>query len=141
VILGVGLDVVPIARVAALLDRHGERARDRLFSETERADCERRAEPAQHYAARFSAKEAALKALGAPPGLRWVEMEIQSATGGRPILRFSGAAAAAASARGVETIHVSLTHAGGMAAAVVVLEGRQPSQPGTPVPRGQAGAP
>lgn len=121
-IIGVGLDIVPIARVEALLDRHGARARDRLFSATERADCEARAHPAQHYAARFSAKEAVLKALGAPPGLRWVEMEIHSAPGGRPLLRLSGAAAAAAAAQGVETSHVTLTHAGGMAAAVVVLE-------------------
>jgi holo-[acyl-carrier protein] synthase len=122
VIVGVGLDIVPIARVAALLDRHGARARDRLFSATERAYCEARAEPAQHFAARFSAKEAVLKALGAPPGLRWVEMEIHTGEGGRPVLRLSGAAAAAAAARGVDTSHVSLTHAGGMAAAVVVLE-------------------
>lgn len=123
-IIGVGLDIVPIARIAALLDRHGARARDRLFSTTERADCEGRAYPAQHYAARFSAKEAVLKALGAPPGLRWVEMEIHSAEGGRPVLHLSGAAAAAAAARGVDSSHVSLTHAGGMAAAVVVLEAK-----------------
>jgi holo-[acyl-carrier protein] synthase len=122
VIVGVGLDIVPIARIGALLSRHGGRARERLFSPTERADCERRADPAQHYAARFCAKEAVLKALGAPPGLRWVEMEVHSAEGGRPVLHLSGAAAAAAAARGVDTTHVSLTHAGGMAAAVVVLE-------------------
>lgn len=121
-IVGVGLDIVPIARIAALLSRHGERARDRLFSPSERADCERRADPSQHYAARFSAKEAVLKALGAPPGLRWVEMEVRSAPDGRPVLHLSGAAAEAADARGVNTSHVSLTHAGGMAAAVVVLE-------------------
>jgi len=126
VIVGVGLDLVPIARVAALLARHGARARDRLFSARECADCERRAEPAQHYAARFSAKEAVLKALGAPPGLRWVEMEVHTVDGGRPVLRLSGAAAAAAAARGADSMHVSLTHAGGMAAAVVVLERQAP---------------
>lgn len=122
-ILGIGLDIVPIARVAALLERHGARAEQRLFSRIERADCEARAEPAQHYAARFAAKEALRKALGGPPGLRWVEIEIHTTDAGRPVLILSGAAAVAAADRGVAAQHVSLTHAGGMAAAVVVLEG------------------
>ena len=121
-ILGVGLDLVPIARVEAMLARHGRRAAERLFSPGERADCDGRAEPAQHYAARFAAKEAVLKALGVPPGLRWVEIEVRTADAGRPLLILSGAAAAAAARRGVAIQHVSLTHAGGMAAAVVVLE-------------------
>ncbi len=121
-ILGVGLDLVPIARVEAMLARHGRRAAERLFSPGERADCDGRAEPAQHYAARFAAKEAVLKALGVPSGLRWVEIEVRTADRGRPLLILSGAAAAAAARRGVAAQHVSLTHAGGMAAAVVVLE-------------------
>jgi holo-[acyl-carrier protein] synthase len=121
-ILGIGLDIVPIARVAALLERHGARAEQRLFSPIERADCQARAEPAQHYAARFAAKEALLKALGGPPGLRWVEIEIHTTDAGRPVLILSGAAAEAAADLGVAAQHVSLTHAGGMAAAVVVLE-------------------
>ncbi len=122
VIVGVGLDVVPIARMATMLARHGARAVERLFSPAEQADCEKRADPAQHYAARFAAKEATLKALGAPRGLRWVEMEVRTEDSGRPTLFLSGAAVAAAVQRGVSGYHVSLTHAGGIAAAVVVLE-------------------
>lgn len=121
-IVGIGLDVVPIARMATMLERHGPRAERRLFSEGERSDCDGRAEPAQHYAARFAAKEAVLKALGAPPGLKWSEIEIRTAGTGRPVLLLSGGAAAAAALRGVTGQHVSLTHAGGVAAAVVVLE-------------------
>ena len=121
-IVGIGLDVVPIARIAALLERHGRRAEGRLFSSGERSDCDRRADPAQHYAARFAAKEALLKALGGPPGLKWSEIEIRTADTGRPVLLLSGGAAAAAAQRGVTCQHVSLTHAGGIAAAVVVLE-------------------
>jgi holo-[acyl-carrier protein] synthase len=121
-IVGVGLDVVPISRMAGLLARHGERAEARLFSPGERADCGRRAQPAQHFAARFAAKEALLKALGAPPGLRWTEIEVRAAPNGAPALLLSGAAAAAASRRGVVAQHVSLTHAADVAAAVVVLE-------------------
>lgn len=122
-ILGVGLDLVPIERMAAMLGRHGERAERRLFSEHERADCGARGLPAQHYAARFAAKEAAAKALGVPSGLRWLDIEVHSLPDGAPILLFSGAARAAAARRGVTAQHLSLTHAGGMAAAVVVLEG------------------
>ena len=125
-ILGVGLDVVPISRMAAMLARHGERVERRLFSDGERADCAGRAIPAQHYAARFAAKEATLKALGVPAGLRWVEMEVRSEPGGAPRLILSGEAARAARERGVRHQHLSLTHAGDVAAAVVVLEGDAP---------------
>jgi holo-[acyl-carrier protein] synthase len=122
-ILGVGLDLVPISRMATLLARHGTRAERRLFSERERADCADRGLPAQHYAARFAAKEAAAKALGVPAGLRWLDIEVHSLPGGAPVLVFSGVAHAAAARRSVTAQHVSLTHAGDMAAAVVVLEG------------------
>ncbi|HEX2658016.1 MAG TPA: holo-ACP synthase [Polyangia bacterium] len=121
-IIGVGLDIVPIERMAATLARHGLRIEGRLFTEAERAYCTARGSPAQHFAARFAAKEALLKALGAPPGLRWREMEVVAGANGAPALRLDGEAARAAAARGVATMHVSLTHAGGMAAAVVVLE-------------------
>ena len=122
-IVGIGLDLVPIVRIASMLARHGSRAEERLFSADERADCRARAEPAQHYAARFAAKEATLKALGVPSGLRWTEIEVRRAESGRPLLLLSGAAAEAAARQGVVGHHLSLTHAGGMAAAVVVLEG------------------
>lgn len=122
-IVGVGLDLLPIDRMAASLARHGARFEERVFTHGERAYCSGRGSPAQHFAARFAAKEAFLKALGAPPGLRWREMEIVAGAGGAPVLRLDGAAARAAAARGVATMHLSLTHAGGVAAAVVVLEG------------------
>jgi holo-[acyl-carrier protein] synthase len=121
-IVGLGLDVVPISRIASMLARYGARLEEKLFSRDERAYCASRGSPAQHFAARFAAKEALLKALGAPPGLRWQEIEIVSGVGGAPELRLSGAAAQAAAARGVGTHHVSLTHSGDVAAAVVVLE-------------------
>jgi len=123
VIVGIGLDVVSIARLAALLARHGQRAEHRLFSATERADCGRRAHPAQHFAARFAAKEATIKALGGPTGLRWQDMEIHSDPSGRPRLILSGGAAVAAQRQGAVGSHVTLTHAEDVAAAVVILEG------------------
>ena len=122
-IIGVGLDVIPISRIAPMLARHGERLARRLFTDDERAYCRGRGAPAQHFAVRFAAKEALLKAIGAPPGLRWREIEVLPGRGGAPELRLTGAAADAASARGAIRRHVSLTHAGDVAAAVVVLEG------------------
>jgi len=123
VIVGVGLDVIPIARIAALLERYGGKLEERLFTSGERAYCRGRGLPEQHFAARFAAKEALLKALGGPSGLRWQEIEVRSGAGGAPELVLSGAASRAADARGVVARHLSLTHAGDVAAAVVVLEG------------------
>ena len=122
-IVGLGLDVIPISRIATMLERYGARLEERLFTDDERAYCRCRGIPAQHFAVRFAAKEALLKAMGAPPGLRWREIEVLNGPGGAPELRLTGAAAGAASARGVVRRHVSLTHAGDVAAAVVVLEG------------------
>jgi holo-[acyl-carrier protein] synthase len=123
VIVGVGLDVIPISRIAAMLERYGRRLEERLFTLDECVYCKSRGFPAQHFAARFAAKEALVKALGAPEGLRWRDIEVLPGPSGAPELRLSGTAARVATARGVVTRHVSLTHAGDVAAAVVVLEG------------------
>lgn len=124
-IVGIGIDQVEIARLRALLERWPERARDRLFTGRERRTCESRARPAECYAARFAAKEACLKALGTGwrGSLSWTEIEMTSGPRGRPVLRLSGAAREKARDVGAASLHVSCTHDGGMAAAVVVLEG------------------
>jgi holo-[acyl-carrier protein] synthase len=122
VVLGVGIDLTPIQRIAEMLTRWGERFEEKLFTDGERAYCHARARPADHFAARFAAKEAALKALGVPEGLRWHELEVVSAPGGAPSLALHGEAHRAAERRGVTRLHLSLTHAGGQAAAVVVVE-------------------
>jgi holo-[acyl-carrier protein] synthase len=120
-IAGVGIDLAPVARIAALLPKYGGRFERRVFTDAERDYCRARANPAEHFAARFAAKEATLKALGVPAGLSWHEMEVISA-GGRPELSLTGEAARAAGRVGARRFHLSLTHAGGVAAAVVVLE-------------------
>ncbi len=122
-ILGVGIDLTPVDRMERALARHGDRFEKRVFTDGERAYCRARARPADHFAARFAAKEAALKALGVPEGLSWHELEIVPAAGGPPELVLRGVAARAADERGVRRLHLSLTHAGGQAAAVVVAEG------------------
>jgi holo-[acyl-carrier protein] synthase len=124
-IVGVGIDLVPVTRLAGVLERRGERALRRFFTPAEVARCGAARRPEESLAARFAAKEAFYKALGTGVGAAggWTEVEVVSAPSGAPSVRLSGHAAASAAARGVERIHLSLTHAGDTAAAVVVLEG------------------
>jgi len=125
VILGLGMDVVEVGRIARLLDgRPGLAARflARVFTAGEQADCRARREQAASLAARFAAKEAAVKALGAPAGVRWLDVEVVR-DDGAPRLELSGVAARAAADRGVIRTHLTLTHDAGVAAATVILEG------------------
>jgi len=115
-IIGVGIDVVEIDRFAAALDRT-QRLAIRLFTEREREL------PVRSLAARFAAKESLAKALGAPLGLLWTDAEVVTGTRGRPELQVYGTVAAAAERAGVTRWHLSLSHDGGVAAAVVIAEG------------------
>jgi holo-[acyl-carrier protein] synthase len=116
VIVGIGVDVVDIARLQSALRRTPSLA-SRLFT-----DGERGRGPAS-LAACFAAKEAAAKALGAPPGLRWADVEITHDDAGHPSLAASGTVAEAAARRGVRHWHLSITHDGGLSVAMVVAEG------------------
>jgi holo-[acyl-carrier protein] synthase len=118
-IVGVGIDVVGIARFEDAIARTpGLTAR--LFTGGERGL------PPHSLAARFAAKEALAKALGAPRGLRWTDVEVVTGAGGRPRLRVSGTVAAAAARLGVIDWHLSLSHDAGVASAVVIAEGGRP---------------
>jgi holo-[acyl-carrier protein] synthase len=116
VIIGVGIDVVDVARFGATLERT-PRLRARLFTDAEQ-DL-----PIASLAARFAAKEALAKALGAPVGLQWHDAEVHRGAEGRPHLTMRGTVAARAEALGASRTHVSLSHDAGIASAVVVLEG------------------
>jgi holo-[acyl-carrier protein] synthase len=116
VIIGVGIDVVDVERFGATLERTPA-LRERLFTVLER-DL-----PLASLAARFAAKEAMAKALGAPAGMHWVDAEVRNDESGRPELVLSGTVAENASGLGVERVHVSLSHDAGIASAVVILEG------------------
>ena len=115
-VIGVGIDVVHIERFGASLSRTPGLGQ-RLFTPLE---LER---PLASLAARFAAKEAVAKALGAPTGLHWHDCEIVTDPDGRPWLTVSGTVAAAAAERGVSRWHLSLSHDGGIASAMVVAEG------------------
>ncbi|MCS6915039.1 MAG: holo-ACP synthase [Myxococcales bacterium] len=125
-IVGVGIDLCPISRMRRALERHGGRFEERVFTEAERAYCRARGEPAQHFAARFAAKEALLKALGVPGGLSWHELEVVSTEDGAPGLRLWGEARRVAERLGADRLHLSLSHGGDTAAAVVIAERRAP---------------
>jgi len=124
VIVGIGIDVVEIARVRRLLERWGDRFLQRVFTPEEVAYAQRRHDPAEHLAARFAAKEATLKALGTglSMGVRWREMEVRRARGQRPVLTLAGRTAALGAERGIRRLHVSLTHDAGLALAQVLAE-------------------
>jgi holo-[acyl-carrier protein] synthase len=117
VIVGVGIDVVQVDRLARALTRT-PRLGERLFTEGERAQSR-----TESLAARFAAKEAVAKALGAPGGLRWRDAEVVSDPSGRPRLLLHGAVAEEAASQGITTWHLSMSHDGGVATAVVVAEG------------------
>jgi holo-[acyl-carrier protein] synthase len=125
-IVGMGIDLVRIERIKDLLERHGERARGKLFTAGELADCDERIDPSECLAARFAAKEAAFKALGSGkvPGIQWTEIEVRRAGSGYPSLNLSGGARSHADRLGVERTWVSLSHEAGLACAIVILEGR-----------------
>lgn len=122
-VLGIGLDLVTVSRFARMIERYGERLLARLFTAGERAYCGRYTQPAQHFAARFAAKEALLKTLGVPRGLSWHELEVVSGPSRAPEVRLSGRAAEVARQQGITRLLLSLTHERDLAAAMVVAEG------------------
>jgi holo-[acyl-carrier protein] synthase len=115
-IVGVGIDVVDVERFMKTLERTPG-LRDRVFTQEERR------KPPASLAARFAAKEALAKALGAPAGMQWHDAEVRTEDTGRPRLEITGTVAERASLLGVRSMHLSLSHDAGIASAVVVLEG------------------
>ncbi|MFE6686657.1 holo-ACP synthase [Streptomyces sp. NPDC057743] len=122
VIIGVGIDVAEIDRFDAALRRTPELAH-RLFIEGELTLPSGERRGIASLAARFAAKEAVAKALGAPGGLHWTDAEVYVEDSGQPRLRVRGTVAARAAELGVRSWHVSLSHDAGVASAVVVAEG------------------
>ena len=121
-IIGVGIDVAEIDRFDAALRRTPGLA-ERLFLESELLLPSGERRGVASLAARFAAKEALAKALGAPSGLLWTDVEVCVEDSGRPWLRVSGTVAARAAELGVRSWHVSLSHDAGVASAVVIAEG------------------
>src|SRR2546428_10664926 len=123
-IIGLGLDATDIERIAATIERYGERFVHRIFTDGEVAYCTRRRLPAIHFAGRFAAKEAAMKALGTghSQGVVWRDIEVVR-RGGPPQLRLHGGAHRRLEAMGGETSLVTITPTDDLALAEVLLFG------------------
>jgi len=124
-IRGIGIDIAQVSRMEAAVERHGPRFLKRLFTETELAYCQRHRDPGRHYAARFAAKEATMKALGTGwnGAVSWKSIEVVNLPSGEPTLRLSGTTLETARRIGATTAFVTLSHDAGLAVACVVLEG------------------
>lgn len=122
-IVGLGIDVASIQRIARALERYGTRFLNRLLTPEERKMAEERKwDRPTWVAGRLAAKEASSKALGVPAGIGWHDVAVVREPNGAPRLHFTGKAHARALERGVTSTHLSITHDAGVAAAVVVLE-------------------
>jgi holo-[acyl-carrier protein] synthase len=123
-LIGTGVDLIEIERIATSIERYGVRFLRRVYTEKEIAYCSRKRSSAESFAARFAAKEAGAKALGTgiSRGVTWNEFEVGREPGGRPVLELRGRAERLARELGVRTISLSLTHTGSLAMASVVME-------------------
>jgi holo-[acyl-carrier protein] synthase len=123
-IVGTGIDIAEVPRIAQAIQRYGDRFLRRVFTEGEIQYCESKANRVERYAARFAAKEAAMKALGTGwnHGVRWRDVEVRREPGGRPTLAFHGKAAEFASKLGAVHVALSLSHTASEAIAQVILE-------------------
>ena len=141
-IQGLGVDIVEIDRMMLALQRH-PRLKERCFSEAERAYCDARSRPAVHYALRFAAKEAVLKALGTGfSGMRFRDVEVSRDDSGRPTPLLHGRAAEVAAAAGIVELHLSLsyTHSTAVASAVAIAGEKAPAVPAPPTTQEQVAA-
>ena len=124
-ILGIGVDLVEVARIEQSIARHEDAFLQRVFTADEIAYCAKMNSPAPHYAARFAAKEAVSKAFGTGIGadIGLLDIEVRRDESGKPSIVLHGGGGDFAKARGVRAIHLSLSHTAAHAVAQVVIEG------------------
>ena len=123
-IVGTGIDIAEVPRIRQSIERFGDRFLQRIYTAREIRYCDSKANRVERYAARFAAKEAAMKALGTgwSHGVRWRDCEVLRLPGGRPTIAFHGRAAEIAASLGVKNTALSLSHTTEQAIAQVILE-------------------
>ena len=123
-IVGMGLDISEIDRIEAVISRYGTSFLERIYTPREVRYCESHKNKFERYAARFAAKEAAMKALGTGwrSGVRWRDIEVANAPSGKPTLNLAGVSREIADRLGVKNIGLSITHSGNLALAQVIFE-------------------
>jgi holo-[acyl-carrier protein] synthase len=126
-IIGVGVDIVECLRIAQMIERHGELFITRVYTDDEIEYCSARKAATQHYAGRWAAKEAVLKALGTGwrRGIAWRDIEIRNDRRGAPLVHLGGAARDVMIDAGIREIHVTISHCRSHAIAYVVAEGER----------------
>lgn len=124
-IVGLGVDSTEVSRIRRAAERFGPRFLERIFTPAEAAHVESKVNRWERYAARFAAKEAAMKAIGTGlrRGVRWRDFEVISLPSGKPTLKLHGEAARIAAELGIKRLSLSLTHTAETAVAVVIAEG------------------
>ena len=124
-IVGTGIDIAEVPRIRQSIERYGDRFLHRVFTDGEISYCSSKSNFDERYAARFAAKEAAMKALGTGwnYGVRWRDIEVVRPQGKRPSIVFHGKAAEVAKSLGATNVALSITHTGEQAMALVILEG------------------
>jgi holo-[acyl-carrier protein] synthase len=123
-IVGTGIDIAEVPRIRHSIERFGDRFLQRIYTTGEIRYCDSKANRVERYAARFAAKEAAMKALGTgwSHGVRWRDCEVVRLPGGRPAIMFHGKAGEFAARLGVKNAALSISHTAGQAIAQVILE-------------------
>src|SRR5205814_548374 len=123
-IIGTGVDICEVHRIAESIARFGDRFLQRVFTQAEIRYCQSKKNSVERFAARFAAKEAAMKALGtgASRGVTWASIEVAHESGGRPIVRLAGKTSEIAQKLGVKRVSLSVTHTESTAMAIVIFE-------------------
>jgi holo-[acyl-carrier protein] synthase len=124
-IIGIGTDIIECLRIAQMIDRHGELFIRRVYTEHEIAYCSTKKAATQHYAGRWAAKEAVLKALGTGwiRGISWRDVEIRHNPGGAPTIALRGGAKYVCDRSGIKEMHISISHCRSHATAYAIAEG------------------
>ncbi len=111
-VIGIGTDIIECVRIAKMIEKHGELFLNRVYTRNEIAYCSCRKSANQHYAGRWAAKEAVLKALGTgwAHGIQWTDVEVVNEIGGRPYIELDGQAKTISLQQGIHKILISISH-------------------------------
>ena len=124
-VVGIGTDIIECLRIAQMIERHGELFLNRVYTPQEIEYCSQRKAATQHYAGRWAAKEAVLKALGTgwARGISWRDIEVRSQTGGKPLIRLEGGAGEVSQRLGISSMLISISHCRSHATAYALALG------------------
>ena len=124
-LIGIGTDIIEVARIGEMIEKHDELFLRRVYTPLEIEYCGGRKSALQHYAGRWAAKEAVLKALGTgwSRGIKWTDMEVSNLMGGKPELRIHGVASDIAEEMGIQEMQISISHCQSYAVAYVIAIG------------------